>query len=386
MIFEYNPLRYMKIGFISSASPTDRRASSGTNYQMAQALAKVGELVWIPIAPPRYYRYLEIGIKALARLCRKNICFNYMYIGAKILASNIDAEKFLDCDIIVAFWAGSVLAFVDTKGKPVVYLSDATFPAMIDYYPPFSHLFKKNIRFGIDIEKHSLNKATQIVLSSDWSAASAINDLQQPEKKVHVIEFGANIDDKDILPHSFVYNGHLDILFMGVEWKRKGGDIAVEAIRWLNANGIDATLHIIGIKRLDEKIASLPYINNVGFLNKNNPEEYRKLADIITKSHLLLLPTIAECAGIVFCEASANGLPIFTHYTGGVPNYIENGRNGYMLPLGSTGADFGKKIKECLLSGELERMSKYAVDVYREKLNWQVWAKKMQKVIVSNFK
>ena len=350
---------------------------------MAQALARIGELVWIPVTPPRYYRYLEMAAKALAKLCKKKVCFNYTYVGARILANSVKTDKISECDVLVAFWSGSILAYMDTKGKPVIYLSDATFPAMIDYYPPFSHLFKKNIRSGIDIEKCSLDKASVIVLSSSWSAISAMNDLQQPKEKIHVIEFGANIGDKDILPHSFVYNGHLDILFVGVEWGRKGGDIAVEATRWLNSNGIDATLHIVGIKKLDERIASLPYINNVGFLNKNNPKEYRKLADIITKSHLLLLPTIAECAGIVFCEASANGLPIFTHHTGGVPNYIENGRNGYMLPLGSTGVDFGKKIKESLLSDELESMSKEAVLIYRKKLNWQVWGKKIKQIIDS---
>ena len=350
---------------------------------MAQALAKIGELVWIPVVPSRYYRYLEIATKVLAKLCKKKVCFNYTYVGARILANSVKTDKISECDVLVAFWSGSILAYMDTKGKPVIYLSDATFPAMIDYYPPFSHLFKKNIRSGIDIEKCSLDKASVIVLSSSWSAISAMNDLQQPKEKIHVIEFGANIGDKDILPHSFVYNGHLDILFIGVEWGRKGGDIAVEATRWLNSNGIDATLHIVGIKKLDERIASLPYINNVGFLNKNNPKEYRKLADIITKSHLLLLPTIAECAGIVFCEASANGLPIFTHHTGGVPNYIENGRNGYMLPLGSTGVDFGKKIKESLLSDELESMSKEAVLIYRKKLNWQVWGKKIKQIIDS---
>lgn len=376
----------MKIGFISTFSPTDRKASSGTNYQMAQALARIGELVWIPVTPPRYYRYLEMAAKALAKLCKKKVCFNYTYVGARILANSVKTDKISECDVLVAFWSGSILAFLDTKGKPVIYLSDATFPAMIDYYPPFSHLFKKNIRSGTDIEKCSLDKASVIVLPSSWSAISALNDLQQPKEKIHVIEFGANIDDKDILPHSFVYNGHLDILFMGVEWERKGGDIAVEAARWLNENGINTVLHIVGIKKIRKETASLPYVDYVGFLNKNNSDEYRNFVEIISKCHLLLLPTEAECAGIVFCEASANGLPSFTHSTGGISNYIENGSNGYMLPIGTTGADFGKKIKDCLLSGELEPMSKKAISIYQNKLNWNVWKERMRIIINSLYK
>ena len=107
------------------------------------------------------------------------------------------------------------------------------------------------------------------------------------------------------------------------------------------------------------------------------------LEEIISQCHLLLLPTVAECAGIAFAEASAYGLPTFTHYTGGIPSYMENGYNGYMLPLGSTGSEFGEKIKDSLLSGELERMSSNAVELYRTKLNWHVWGLKMKQVIES---
>lgn len=373
----------MKIGFISTFPPADRRASSGTNFKVAQALSEIGEVCWIPAIPPRYYRYIELFVKALAKLVGRKVCFNYTCWGAKMIASSVDVERFSTCDILIAFWQGSSLAYLDTKGKPVIYLSDATFPAMIDYYPPFCHLFKWNIKQGIQIERQSLDKASAIVLSSDWSAASAINDLHQPKEKVHVIEFGANIDDKDIIQHSFQFQGHLDILFMGVEWGRKGGEVAVEAVRWLNENGIDSTLHIVGIRNLDKQIASLPYVDYAGFLNKNILGEYQKFVDIIQKCHLLLLPTKAECAGIAFCEASAYGLPVFTYETGGIPNYIQNGVNGYMLSIGSTGEDFGRKVKSSLHSGELERMSQTAVKIYRTKLNWGVWQHRMKKIILS---
>ena len=56
----------------------------------------------------------------------------------------------------------------------------------------------------------------------------------------------------------------------------------------------------------------------VGFLNKNIPEQYQKLITIMGRCNLFLLPTKAECAGIVLCEASAFGLPIFTFDTGGL--------------------------------------------------------------------
>ena len=95
----------------------------------------------------------------------------------------------------------------------------------------------------------------------------------------------------------------------------------------------------------------------------------------------MLLPTKAECAGIAFCEASAYGLPVFTYETGGIPNYIQNGVNGYMLSIGSNGEDFGRKIKCCLENGELEKMSVRSQQVYKERLNWNSWRIKIEGII-----
>lgn len=49
-----------KIGFISSCSPDDRRASSGTCFRMAQALGDIGEVVWMPLRRSRLVRFMEL--------------------------------------------------------------------------------------------------------------------------------------------------------------------------------------------------------------------------------------------------------------------------------------------------------------------------------------
>ena len=54
-----------------------------------------------------------------------------------------------------------------------------------------------------------------------------------------------------------------------------------------------------------------------------------------------------------------------------------------MLPIGSSGQEFGEKILECLQSGELEKMSKTAVNVYKNKLNWTAWGQKIEHIIKS---
>jgi eps10P len=101
----------------------------------------------------------------------------------------------------------------------------------------------------------------------------------------------------------------------------------------------------------------------------------------MSSSDILLLPTQAECAGIVFVEASAYSMPIFTYDTGGISNYVINGINGYRLPLKSDSYEFASKIENCIKSGELSLMQEYAANLYKEKLNWAHWSKRFKKII-----
>ena len=285
----------------------------------------------------------------------------------------IKEQEIESYDLIIVFFCSNYYYALPKASCPIIYFSDATFPAMVDYYPDFSHLYKFNIRQGISIETECLRRVTKGIFSSDWARESAIKDLNAPSEKVHTIEFGANIDEND--------NKQINILFLGVEWKRKGGDIAIETTEWLNKNGVNAVIHIVGIRQLSKTIAELPYVVNHGFLDKNDSIQYNELINTIMQCHCMLLPTFNECAGIAFSEASAYGLPSFSHRTGGVSNYVLDGINGYLLPLGSSGEDFGRKMKECIISNELYKMRKTARKLYEEKLNWNAWGKKVERII-----
>lgn len=372
----------MKIGFLSAHSPNDKSVSSGTNYSMAQALSKIGSVEWIQIRQPGYAKFICRLINRIVRFSGRNFDFIHTRLGARVCYKKYNVKHLKEFDVLCAFFCMQNIANLRTD-IPIIYFSDATFPAMTDYYPEFSNLLRLNVRDGIYLEKKAMDNAAKIVLSSNWAAKSAVEQLGQSNDKVEIVEFGANIDEKDIIIAERKYTSHLDLLFLGVDWERKGGDIAVEATKWLNENGIDSSLHIVGIRDLPSRYRDLDYIKNYGFLNKNMPDEYNQLIQLLQNVHCLLLPTKAECSAIAFAEASANGLPVFTHDTGGVANYIENGKNGYMLPLGATGVDFGKKIKDTIDSGELQYMVEQSREIYRNKLNWNTWGNKVNKIISS---
>lgn len=139
----------MKIAYISQFAPDDRRASSGTNYKVVEQLGKMGDITWFPIRTPKIYRVFELASKVLAKICGRKIYFLYTKLGCNLFARNqrISIDELNKCDIIFAFFNATPFWTIATS-KPIVYLTDATYPAMIDYYPPFCNLFNFNKKRG----------------------------------------------------------------------------------------------------------------------------------------------------------------------------------------------------------------------------------------------
>jgi len=366
----------INVGVICKESPYDRKPQSGTTFQVFKALERQERLhvFWIPFKDNLLSKAFLITQKVIERVFKVAMPQERCIAYVKLKELSVDKKMLNKADVVFCPFTQVV-----SIKKPVVYMADAVYQQMIGYY--WHNITPFVINAGNKLQQVVLDKAVSLDLPSKWSTECAIRFYNQPAEKISIIEYGANIDDKDVIPHQYNYDSHLHILFLGIDWERKGGNIAIDACRWLNDNGVETTIHIIGAKQIDDSLKNLQYVDYVGFLNKNDASQYRKFVDIISMCHCLLLPTKAECAGIAFCESSAYGLPAFSYYTGGVPNYVLNGRNGYLLPLGASGADFGRKIKDCLLTGEMERMSKEAVEIYRERLNWNTWGEKTARVI-----
>jgi hypothetical protein len=273
-----------------------------------------------------------------------------------------------------------------TKAK-VVHLVDATVDSLFDYYTEFSNLLWHNYLEARFIGRRAFRRADLIVASSDWCKRNAVAQCGVDGERVTVVEFGANIDAEDIpavLTKRVAVGGEpINVYWSGVNWVRKGGDVALECCRALLARGIDVRFHVTGMPALPDGADGLPWVVNHGFLNKNNPEEYRRLIEIMSQQHIFLFPSRAECSSIAVCEANAFGLPCFVYDTGGTANYVADGVNGRMLPLTATGSDFADAIVEALPC--YESLSAGARSKYEASLNWGVWSRRVAAAIDALF-
>ena len=378
--------RRLRIGFISDKDPSDRGPWSGTKNRLYEQVKEcASEVVWIKVRYDWTTYIFRVILLLMAKLMGRKYSSIHTTFIARRLSSSISKEDIDKVDVLFVPSGAQYLYKLDVD-KPIVYLADATFRSIYDYYSDFSNFFSFNRKQGEQIDQNALNNSTHIIVSSDWCKESVVNDYGIPKSKISVIEFGANIDSNDVPTEiKTTVTSPLQLVFIGVEWERKGGDIAVDCVQKLNEMGITAELNIIGVT-LPERYREIPFITEIGRLNKNISEQYEQFTSIVGNCDLLLLPTQAECAGVAFCEASAYGLPTLTYDTGGTPNYVKNGINGYRLPLSANGLDFALRIKVILENDEFPTLRKGCKTYYNSHLNWQVWRKNFSNVLANNIR
>jgi glycosyltransferase involved in cell wall biosynthesis len=118
--------------------------------------------------------------------------------------------------------------------------------------------------------------------------------------------------------------------------EQKGHLLLVEAASKLAAKGLKFKLVFVGDGDLRSEIESLiaqfkiqEYIEITGWAT--NAEVRQQILD----SQILVLPSFAEGLPVVLMEALALSRPVISTYIAGIPELIEPGKNGWLVPSGS---------------------------------------------------
>ena len=372
----------MKVGFASRLNPLDKRSWSGTTYYTYQQIKKNYEVeifnykwTW------RVREWLTMQKSLNRKLFRKHTVVEFLQSYAKYFSKQLEKDlKKRPVDILFISASSQMIAYLETS-IPIIYMTDATFQQLQGYYDYFSNLPAYNIKQGIELDKKAFQKAAHCMLASDWNKNSAVKDYGIDPNKISVLPCGANLDTiPAVADLNLKASGQCRLLFLGVEWERKGGELALQTFRLLKQKGINPHLHIIGCVPPHDLSAETG-ITVIPFLDKNNPVEFQQLQKIFFQTDFLLLPTRAECAGVVFSESSAYGIPSITTHTGGVPTYVKDGINGYALPVEAGAEAYAKKIEQ-LVSDQhaLQNLKQSARNYYEEKLNWDRWGQRFKEI------
>lgn len=373
-----------RIAYLSVNDPLDKRSWSGTTYYVGQTVQKnIGDVDFL--GPVKFPKLLDKTLRGIAKLNR--ILFKEEYYTKYSLLQSWYASRWLkkrmkgEYDFILAPASSPAMGFFKTD-LPVIHFHDATFHLLSNYYKEFEKASRFTKWEGEWLERRALQKSDFVVYTSQWARESAMKHYHIPPERLHVMPIAANMD---VIPsRDMIYdkekNTTLTLLFLAVEWERKGGPIAFATLTWLcDTCGINAKLIVCGCTPPES--FRHPSMEVIPFLNKNIPADYDRFVRLLSTSHFLILPTRADCSLLVACESNAYGMPAITTRTGGVPDVVVDGVNGYCLSLEAGGAEYGRLINDLfsdkqryheLVAGSRKR--------FEDVLNWDKWAERFREL------
>ena len=151
-----------------------------------------------------------------------------------------------------------------------------------------------------------------------------------PTADLRRVEYGVQ---ERFFDHAWVPDPERPVaLFVGSIDQRKGIQDAIEAFR--NPSLADRSLRIIGQPANPWGQALRTHSSpNTKWLGRLTPEE---TAAEMARAWCLVLPTRADTSPNVVKEARVIGLPVISTPDGGQSDYIEEGKNGYLIAPGDT--------------------------------------------------
>lgn len=263
-----------------------------------------------------------------------------------------------------------------TSKRPVVFWNDAPFAGMLNWYPEFSGMRPKSIAHGHAMEVDAHRRAALAIYSSQWAADIAVREYGADPDRVKIVDFGPNIPvtwDRQYVSEqiSSRLKPPYRLVWIGVDWQRKGGDVAVAVARELHASGVPIELAVAGVVP-PRSVSALSFVNVLGFLSK---PAVTRLLDSAT---FLLLPSRADLSPIVFNEASSLGVPVISRPIGGIPAIIHDGRNGKLFPESTSPAEIADYVRGTVTAPEAYRdLALSAFLEYETRLNWDVAARRV---------
>jgi len=282
----------MKLAYATTFDSRDVSNWSGTPYYMSNFFRQNGASIQ---HIGNLDRRLPVDFK-IKQFWKKFACGQresprFNTVAAKYYSEQVAKQiKNTDIDAIIAPQINPI-AYLNSD-KPLVLWTDALYASLIGFYPGFSNHSATSIAQGNQITAECLERASLVILSSDWAARNAIELYGTSKEKVKVVPFGANIqchhtqDDIRAMLKRRPRN-IIKFLFLGKHWDRKGGDIVFKVAKALSTAGQAIEVNFVGCYPPKDEIIP-PYIKCHGFISKRTPEGIAKITQLLQESHFFI--------------------------------------------------------------------------------------------------
>jgi glycosyltransferase involved in cell wall biosynthesis len=238
------------------------------------------------------------------------------------------------------------------KRVPTILSLDAT-PVLLDRYSTWYELGVPSPRSNfVERAKHRFTQniygcAAIIVAWSSLVKSSLMADYGIPEEKIKVVPPGIDLRiwGNPPLNGAQSRNGsrRVRILFVGGHFLRKGGDILLGLAR--RDEFASCEFHVV-----TRSFQGVPPGNVV--VHSTVCANSETLRALYQDADIFCLPTRADFSPLAVCEAMASGLPAVVTDAGGLSEFVEDGRCGFVVPVDDVEA-IARRLGDLVTNSEL---------------------------------
>ena len=264
--------------------------------------------------------------------------------------AKLAARRATGCDVVHGFEHAALELFRDARGRrasTVLYLSgvhpsfhDDIFDRAYERSPQFKQTIAWRLRerrHRRDARRIAEYDLADVIVAGSSLLKRSLVQFSIPADKIEVVPLGA----APAAPFEQTVgqrSGGLRALFAGKVSFHKGCHVLLEA--WRTATSDPSVLTLAGQSELPSSMILTRGVEPVGILPR------RELFDLMSRSDLLVLPTLCDSFGLVIAEALMHGVPVLTTANAGAADLIEEGVNGWIVPADHVGA-LGQRLAWC---------------------------------------
>jgi L-malate glycosyltransferase len=210
---------------------------------------------------------------------------------------------------------------------------------------PYSS-FLQQLHYATDLKWficRSIEAATVLTSVSDYSARLIGAGLNM-NRNIRVIRNG--VDEKRFIPGTRRIRSHpTKVLFSGNLTLRKGAQWLPTIAARLGRGILIQYTSGLGYSTLRPKMPNTIDLGHVA---------WEDMPGVYQASDILISPTVREGLSLAILEAMACGLPVVASDCSSLPELIDDGKGGFLCPVGDTGA-FAERINLLASTPELRR-------------------------------
>lgn len=286
------------------------------------------------------------------------------------------------------FFLFQLFKIFQRRDVSIIHFQLSQHPAFILFLCYFAKMFtnKKIFVTSHNLESHEELRIEKAIYNKIFTIADKIivhanvNKLEMEKKhlvnafKISVIPHGNYSFFNNALNYIPHFKKSFNVLFFGFIRKYKGLSVLLHAMKLIKNKIPEVKLYIIGkevecFSKYKYEIEKLDLTNNIEI--NLSYIQFDKVKNYFLDANIVVLPYLKICQSGILQLAYGFGRPVIVTNVGGLPESVDNGSSGYIVPPGDPEA-LAARIIELLINETLQKeMGQYALNLSQTKFSWQ---------------